>query len=95
MKGVPLLCIDKTYAYLMCSGNLVCKVELQKVMEAALALIGLFYLLDVDYPKAHELGLTMLQNLVFQDLSTPDDLFNTFQSAKKAYLDFQQNSSGF
>jgi hypothetical protein len=64
-------------------------------MEAALALIGLFYLLDVDYPKAHELGLTMLQNLVFQDLSTPDDLFNTFQSAKKAYLDFQQNSSGF
>jgi hypothetical protein len=79
MKGVPLLCIDKTYAYLMCSGNLVCKVELQKVMEAALALIGLFYLLDVDYPK----------------VSTPDDLFNTFQSAKKAYLDFQQNSSGF
>ena len=27
------------------------------IMEAVLALIWLFYVLDVDYPKAYELGL--------------------------------------
>ena len=27
------------------------------IIETVLALIGLFYVLDVDYPKAYELGL--------------------------------------
>lgn len=62
-------------------------------MQAVLALIGVFYLIDVDYPKSHELGLTMLHNLVFQDMSTPADLLNSFESAKEDYLDFKQNLS--
>ena len=93
MKGLPLLCIDKTSA--MCAGNLIFTVKLKKIMEAVLALIALFYLLDVDYPKAYELGLTMIHNLVFQNLHTPGDLLDIFQSEKEECLDFQHRSSGF
>ena len=69
------------------SGDLIFTVELKKIMEVVLALIGLFYLFDFDYPKSHELGLRMLHNLVlFQDLNAPGDFLDTFQSANKRRL---------
>ena len=74
---------------LTCAGHLIFTVELKKIVEAVLALIGLFYLFDVDYPKAYELGLTMIHNLVFHNLNTPGDLLDIFQSEKEEYLDFQ------
>ncbi|XP_028417701.1 uncharacterized protein LOC114544956 [Dendronephthya gigantea] len=92
-KGIPLLCLDKTSAYLVCQGTLIFTVELRNIMQAVLALIGLFYLIDVDYPKSHELGLTMLHSLLFHDMNTPADLYNSFESAKEDYLKFKQNSS--
>ena len=80
---------------LTCACNLIFTVELKTIVEPVLALIGLFYLLDVDYPKAYELGLTMIHNLVFHDLNTPGDLLDIFQSEKEEYLDLQHRSSGF
>ena len=42
---------------------IVSSLERRNVQEALLGLIGLFYLLHVDYPAKHELGLTMLHYL--------------------------------
>ncbi|XP_028417767.1 uncharacterized protein LOC114542403 [Dendronephthya gigantea] len=106
-KSMPLLCLDKTSAYLICQGTLIFTVALKSLMRAVLALIGLFYVIDVDYPKSHELGLTMLHNLfinlvasdrqphrvltpimvcfnlLFKDMNTPADLYNSFESANR------------
>ena len=49
----------------------------------------------MDYPKAHELSLTMLHNLVFQDMNTLGDLFESFEAAKEDYLNFKQTASDF
>ncbi len=89
-----MLCLDKKSAYLFGpSGKLILTLDLGKIVEAVLALIGLFYLLDVDYPQSHELGLTMLHNMVFQDLNVPADLIKLFETAKEKYLDFKKSSS--
>ena len=48
-----------------------CVVVLKRLKEAVLALISSYYLLDIDYPKSHKLGLTMLQHIAFKDKSSP------------------------
>ena len=48
-----------------------CVAELNKLKGAVLPLIGSYYLLATDYPKSHELGLAMLQHVVFKDKSSP------------------------
>ena len=91
-KGLPILCLDKKFAYLFGpSGNLILTLELGKILEAVLALIGVFYLFDVDYPPTHEPGLTMLHNMVFKDLNDPADLIKVFEAAKEKYLDFKSS----
>ncbi len=43
--------------------------------------------MDFDYPKTHEIGLTMTKNLIFGDLRTPADIIGPFKSAiKEEYL---------
>ena len=68
-------------------------VELKKLKEAVLALIGSYYLLDIDYPKSHELDLTMLRHLVFKDKSSPGDLLNTFNATITSYTAFKNSGS--
>jgi hypothetical protein len=46
---------------------------------------------DFDYPKTHEIGLTMIQNLIFGDLRTPADIIGPFKSAKEEYLDYKKS----
>lgn len=89
-KG-PMLVLDSTSAYLICKGNILSVIELVKCKEAVLALIGTFYLLDIDYPKSHELGLTMLHHLVFQDKSSPGDLLNTVNATFTEYNKFKNS----
>jgi hypothetical protein len=60
-------------------------------LEAVLTLVGFFYLMDFDYPKTHEIGLTMIQNLIFGDLRTPADIIGPFKSAKEEYLDYKKS----
>ena len=64
-------------------------IKLEKFKEAILALIGSYYLLDIDYPKSHELGLTMLQYLVFKDKSSPGDLSTTLNGTIADYSRFK------
>lgn len=43
------------------------KVIVSSIDEAVLALVGLLYLFDVDYPSEYELSLTMIHYLFFCD----------------------------
>ena len=70
-----------------------CVVELKKLKEAVLALIGSYYLVDIDYPKSHELGLTMLKHLVFKDKISPGDLLNTLNATITSYTDYKNSGS--
>ena len=70
-----------------------CVVELKKLKEAVLALIGSYYLVDIDYPKSHELGLTMLKHLVFNDKSSLGDLLNTLNATITSYTAFKNSGS--
>ena len=45
--------------------------RVKETQRAVLASIGSYYLLDIDYPKSHKLGLAMLQHVVFKDKSSP------------------------
>jgi hypothetical protein len=58
-----------------------------------LALIGMFYLLDIDYARYHELGFTVLQNIIFEDKNTPGDLINVFTAAMAEYAKFKNNKT--
>ena len=57
---------------------LISSIPKDKLAEAAQAYMRLFYLLDIDYPPSHELGLPMLQHLLFQDQNAPMDLCGNF-----------------
>ena len=68
--------IDSTFSYLVCHNHIFCVLKKEKIAEAILALIGTFYLLDIDYLKQHEVRYS----LFFGDSSTPGDLINTISS---------------
>ena len=82
--------IDRKTAYLICGSTILVKTEVTKIVEAVLALVALFYLIDADYPKPHELGLTMLHNLVFGDMNTPEDIIEQFETVKEQYVQFKK-----
>ena len=68
-----------------------CIIELENFKEAVLAMIGSFYLLDIDYRKSHELCLAILQHLVFEDKRSPCDLLNMLNAT---IAKFKFNNSG-
>ena len=55
-------------------------------MEAVVAYMGIFYIIDFDYPPVHELGLTSLQYICFANKEIPGDLLTTFNSALTEHM---------
>ena len=84
-----MLLTDSSNAYLICKGHILSTIQIEGFSEAILALIAVFYLLDIDYPKSHELGLTVLQHLIFEDTSSPGDLLNTINSTLSEFSEFK------
>ena len=73
-----MILVDPSSALpLVCHNPLFATIKREKIVEAVLGLLGLFYLLDIDYHKHQEVGLTIMQNLFLGDKSTPGDLINT------------------
>jgi hypothetical protein len=52
--------------------------------------LGLYYLLDLDYPASHELGFTLLHYLFFQDETTPGDIVQTFNATLAAFQNIRK-----
>ncbi|XP_033125439.1 uncharacterized protein LOC117123570 [Anneissia japonica] len=78
--NVPVLLLDATNSYVVVGRTILTTVEISKLDEALLAFLGAFYLLDFDYPKSHEIGLSVLQCLILLDKETPADLLKTVES---------------
>ena len=70
--------------------QIVTRVSGKKLAEALLAFLGMFYLLDVDYPTTHEVGLTMLQNLLFADHCAPQDMSAAFNATLSEYMKYKK-----
>ncbi len=58
--GVPVLLVEKTRCYLIVGKRILCDVEVELLGEEIIALLSSFYLVDVDYPQAQEMGLRRL-----------------------------------
>jgi hypothetical protein len=58
--GVPVLLVEKTRCYLIVGKRILCDVEVELLGEEIIALLSSFYLMDVDYPQAQEMGLRRL-----------------------------------
>ena len=56
--------VTKHEVHLFVGKAIICTVEPCKLNEIILVFLGVFYLLDVDYPATHEIGLTLLHYLL-------------------------------
>ncbi|XP_066911753.1 uncharacterized protein [Clytia hemisphaerica] len=52
------------------------------------ALIGMYYLLDMDYPHDLEIGLTMLQVIIYEDLTARKKILKDLNKEIAAFQDF-------
>ena len=59
--------------------------------EVVPAYMGLYYLLDFDYPPAYEIAFTVLHFLLFDDKATPGDLFSMFTSTMREYMAYKKS----
>ena len=59
------------------------KVQVNQLPEAVVAFLAAFYLLDIDYPKCHEIGMNVLQYCIFEDKNVPKDIAAQFNAQQK------------
>ncbi len=59
--------------------------------EAIIVLLSTFYLMDLDYPRAQEMGLSVLQYVVFKDTNVPLDISCQFKTAIESYNNFKDD----
>jgi hypothetical protein len=52
--NIPVLLLDQETVYVIVGKNILFHTELDNVAAAVVAFLGVFYLLDFDYPKQHE-----------------------------------------
>ena len=83
-----LMFVDRYNVTLIIGRILTSSILKDKLAEAVQAYMGLFYLLDINYPPPHEFGLTMLHHLVFQDKNAPMDLCGNVNKTLELYRDF-------
>ena len=56
--------------------------------EAFIAYLASYYLLDMDYPKAGETALTIMQWIIFDDKSVPVNIMDDTKQKFEDYLAF-------
>ena len=84
-----MLLVDKAKCYLIVGKSILSETPLSLLHEATIALLASFYLLDFDYPRSQEIGLSILQYFVFKDPNVPEDITGPYKSAMKSYCDFK------
>ena len=83
-----LMFVDRYNVTLIIGRILTSSIVKDKLAEAVQAYMGLYYLLDIDYPPSHEFVLTMLHHLVFQDKNAPMELCGNVNKTLELYRDF-------
>ena len=67
--------------YLVLGKKIFCAFNFKDLPQAAIAYLASYYVLDFDYPKNLELGLSVLQYFCFEDKATPVDVAKSFNHA--------------
>ena len=52
--------------------------KMEQLLDSLLVLLGLYYLLDFDYPHYYKAGLTVLHYFIFGDRSIPGNMLERF-----------------
>ena len=68
---ILLMFVDRYNVTLIIGRILTFSILKDKLAEAVQAYMGLFYLLDINYPPSHEFGLTMHQWICVEMLIKP------------------------
>jgi hypothetical protein len=90
--NVPALLMDKEHCYVIVGRSILFKVQVNELPEAVVAFLAAFYLLDVDYPKCHEIGMNLLQYFIFEDKNVPKDIAVHFNAQLSAYKKFKTDA---
>ncbi len=97
-NGAPgVLVVSRCYwlrrrgVILIVGKRILCNVEVELLGEEIIALLSSFYLVDVDYPQAQEMGLSVLQYVIFKDTNVPKDIACQFKTAIESYNDFKDS----
>lgn len=89
MGNVPVITYDEAFWYVIVGKRILLKVEAEKFLEAVVAFLSSFYLLDFDYPTQNEIGMTILQVFVFNDNRIPEDITIPVNGMLKAYRKYK------
>ena len=68
------------------------KIQVYELLEAVVAFLAAFYLLDVDYPNCHEIGVNLLEYFIFEDKNVPKDISVHFDAQLSAYKKFKTDA---
>ena len=79
------LLVDSNLFYLIVSNKIISKIDKEtELIMALLAYIGLYYLLDCNYPFQYEVELTVL-HYIFYDSSIPVDIIAHFNKSLEQF----------
>ena len=80
------LLVDSNLFYIMSAASNVTKIlRNQNPVTPLLAHIGMYYLLDCDYPQHYEVGLTALHFIFYESRRIPVDFLLHFNKIVKQY----------
>lgn len=85
--------IDCETIYVVVGKKILFTTNVRSIKEATVGYLASFYLLDFDYPKCFEIGMNMLQRVIFKDERVPQDISGTFNVALKAYNKYKAEFS--
>ena len=71
---------------LIVSNKIISKIDKEREpIMALLVYIGLYYLLDCNYPLQYEVGLTVLHYIFYEDSSIPVDILVHFSKSLEQF----------
>lgn len=84
--------VDGNMVYVTVGSKILFTGDIKSIGEATVGYLASFYLLDFDYPKSCEIGLNMLQTIIFEDQRVPKDIAVTFKHILKSFTLFKASA---
>jgi len=83
--SIPVLLIQNKMVSMLIKKTVIFTIP--SLLEAVCCYLATFYVLDIDYPKEFETGLTILQWIVFASFKAPHEVLD---HCNNLYSDFQK-----
>ena len=93
METISRCWLIRFFFYLIVSNKIISKIDKEtEPIMALLAYIGLYYLLDYDYPLQYEVGLTIPHYIFYEDSSIPVDILAHFNKSLEQFNKYKFSS---